>query len=358
MKKFVLRLAALLGCIVLLLMVALLIISPQETKSFIEQDGGIAENSIAEIRDVEINGVTQRLLIRGLNRNNPLLLHVHGGPGGADQAIVRSSQLQLEDLFTVVYWDQRGAGASYSNSMPMESLSLSQIVTDGVELSKALLTEFSQEKLYLQGHSWGTFVGVHMIAEAPELFHAYFGIGQVANSKKAESLSYQFTIDSATQAGDQTTIEKLKELTPPPYNSEELWLKAVMIERALMRPFENPNEKQFLSMPEIYKTFVFYPEYSIKDKLNSLIGSEKSIQKLWIEVIDANLFESLPSLAVPVYIFQGKYDQHTVTSVAKEYYDLLQAPYKEYHSFDNSAHWPHLKEHEKYRSILRGIISK
>jgi len=94
MKKFVLRLAALLGCIVLLLMVALLIISPQETKSFIEQDGGIAENSIAEIRDVEINGVTQRLLIRGLNRNNPLLLHVHGGPGGADQAIVRSSQLQ------------------------------------------------------------------------------------------------------------------------------------------------------------------------------------------------------------------------------------------------------------------------
>lgn len=316
------------------------------------------ENSIAEIRTIELNGVKQRLLVRGADKRNPILLHVHGGPGGADQAIVRSNGGAIEDIFTVVYWDQRGAGASYSPAVTTNNLSLKQIVDDGVILSQALRDEFGKDKIYLQGHSWGTLVGIHMITAAPDLYHAYFGIGQIANSKRAELLSYNYTLEQARKASDSKTIEGLKEIGPPPYDSDQRWIDTTMVERGLMQPYENPGQKQFLSLIDIYKNFVFYPEYSVADKLNSLEGSKVSLQTLWIEAINANLFNTHPSVEVPVYLFQGKYDQHTVTEVAKDYFDVLKAPVKEYYSFDQPAHWPHLKEHQKYRALMLKIVAE
>jgi len=125
-----------------------------------------------------------------------------------------------------------------------------------------------------------------------------------------------------------------------------------------MQPYENPGQPQLLSLVDIYKDFVFYPEYSIADKLNSLQGSKVSFQKLWMEAINADLLKSHRSLKVPVHFFQGKHDMHTVTEVVKNYYDIVDAPFKQYYSFDDSAHLPHIKEHSKYRSILKSIIDK
>ena len=333
-------------------------LSPQKTNPFLNANGEVLENSIAEIRDVTLNGVSQRILIRGVDVNNPVLLHLHGGPGGADQAIVRSNSKTLEDIFTVVYWDQRGAGASYSSSVAADDLSLDQIVADGVVLSETLRQEFKKDKIYLQGHSWGTLVGVHMIAKAPDLYHAYFGIGQIAHSKRAELLSFSYTMNAAKIANDKKTMNKLAELGSPPYENDQRWIDSVMQERVLMQPYEVPNQRPFLSLAAIYKNFVFYPEYSLSDKLNSLAGSKLSLQALWMEAINANLFITHPTLPVPVYFFQGKYDQHTVTEVAKDYFDAVEAPHKEYFSFDNSAHWPHLKEEQKYREIVKKIVAQ
>lgn len=344
--------------IVCLVLIVIFAASPKQTPVITDEHGEILENSIAEIRDIDLNGVKQRLLIRGHNRDNPLLLHVHGGPGGTDQMVMRRGDLQLEDLFTVVYWDQRGSGASYHKSMRMDELSLANIVNDGVDLSRLLLQEFSQDKLYLQGHSWGTFVGAHMVGEAPELFHAFFSIGQVADSRRAEKLSWEFTMNAATEAGDQKTIDALNQIGPPPYKSEQEWVQTATVERGLMRPYESPDGTQFLSMFDVYKLATFYPEYSVPDKLNALVGSGKSLQKLWIEVINANLFESHPELGVPFYMVQGKYDQHTVTEVAKDYFDFVRAPRKEYFSYANSAHWPHMKEPAKYRALLERVLNK
>lgn len=329
--------------------VTLAIVSPQSTPAI---EASESTQSIAEIVDVDINGSSQRLLIRGHDAGNPILLHVHGGPGGADQAMLRAYNFDLEDQFTVVYWDQRGAGASYSDDAPLADLSLKQIAADGVSVTEYLLSRFGKEKLFLQGHSWGTLVSVHMISERPELFAAYFGIGHIANSKRAELLSYQFTMQSAVIVGDQETINKLEEIGSPPYTTPEDWTNTVMIERGLMQPYEMPDGSQFMSMADIYRIFTLYRGYSIGDKLNSLAGSQTSIEKLWLEAIDADLFNTHTEFEIPVFMFQGKYDQHTVTSVAREYFEQINAPEKQYFEFEHSAHWPHLREFEKYRELV------
>jgi len=354
MKRKLLKFFLTIGILVLILFGLLLYFSPQKTPQFLDKDGSVIKNSIAEIRDIEINGIKQRILIRGKDLSNPILLHLHGGPGGPDRPLMDKNN-NLEDIFTVCYWDQRGAGASYVDNIPLESMTQDQIIKDGLELSKYLLNRFEKEKLYLEAHSWGTLFGIQMVFRKPDLFYAYFGIGQGANSIESEQLSYDFVYKSAKEANDDQTINELEKIGRPPYPNNSL-VKNTLTERKLLKKYEGPDTKKILSMFSIYKDFVFYPEYSINDKLKALKGSPFSLNHLWPEAKNTNLFESATRFKVPIYIFQGKYDMTTVTSVAKKYFDTIQAPKKQYYNFEKSAHWPHITEFEKYKSIIK--ISK
>ena len=77
---------------------------------------------------------------------------------------------------------------------------------------------------------------------------------------------------------------------------------------------------------------------------------------LWDVIMKTNLFKAVPSQKIPVYILQGIYDHQTSYSVAKEYYDSLQAPLKRFYTFGNSAHSPIFEEPEKFRTILKEIL--
>lgn len=352
---------SILVCIVIcfaFLIISLLYVSPKTTASFLDDNGQELENSIAEIRDIELNGIQQRILIRGADKNNPILLNLHGGPGGPDQTLLQSSGKTVEDIFTVVYWDQRGAGASYSSEIDIEQLSLAQIVKDGNELARLLIEEFKQDKIFLQGHSWGTLVGLKMAAKNPELFKAFISVGQLVHAVRAEVLSFDFALGAAQSANDQATVRGLTELGRPPYKTDQKWIDSVLIQRAFMMPYELPGKAPLFSMVDTYKSFIFYRGYSIRDKLSSLKGFETSLPALWMEVINTDLFSENPSIDVPVYFIQGKYDQHTVTQLVEEYHSFVTAPKKEYIEFSNSAHWPHLREFEKYRSTLKLIKSQ
>ncbi len=348
------KLLILVSALVVAILLTMVIVSPGQTSKI---TAGLSP--IVESLDVEINGAQQRLLIRSQDQNNPILLHVHGGPGGADQAMMLSGGFDLEDKFTTVYWDQRGAGASYSSELNPETLSLEQIAADGIKVAEYLTKRFGKPKLILQGHSWGTLVSVHMAQQRPDLFSAFIGIGQIANSKRAEKISFDFTMQAAKAAGDQETIQKLDEIGSPPYSAPKKWINTVMVERGLMQPYEMPDGSMQFSLMDIYKIFTFYRGYTIGEKLGSLEGSNISLQRLWMEAINADLFNTHPSLEIPVLIVQGKYDQHTVTEVAKDYFEALVAPTKAYLEFENAAHWPHLRDFDRYRtevlSFLEGL---
>ena len=352
MKKILLLITAF--CIVLLLTVSvfLLINSPGKTTQLRSVGGESLADSIAEIRNVSINGVSQRLLIRGVDKNNPLLLHLHGGPGGPDQVILQQFDKTLEDIFTVVYWDQRGSGASYHSSMADQSLTLADIVNDGITVSEMLLNEFGQDQLYLHGHSWGTLLGVNMVSEAPELFKAFFAVGLFADSQRSEKLSWDYAISSARAAGDKKTVERLNKIGSPPYKSDRQWIQSVTEQRQLLWPYENPDAEPLYTTAEIYRWFALYNGYTLAEKFNVLSGLNYSMEKLWPTVVSTNLMNTHTNLAVPIYVFQGKYDQHTVTEVAKDYFNKIIAPDKQYHLFENSAHWPHVSEYDLYRARI------
>src|SRR5579864_3175131 len=107
---------------------------PGKTPPFRGPKGEILSGSIAEIGYLRLGGLDQWVMIRGESLANPPLILLHGGPGFSEMRLFRHYNAALEKHFTVVYWDQRGAGKSFSRSIPKSSMTVEQFIADLDEL--------------------------------------------------------------------------------------------------------------------------------------------------------------------------------------------------------------------------------
>ena len=323
-----------------------------------DEKGKIIPGSISVIEDREINGIVQRLSIRGVDTLNPVLLRVHGGPGAPHiPPFYQLMNCDLEDLFTVCYWDQRGSGFAYTPETPDESITLPQIVDDGLAVAEYLKERFGKKKIYIEGLSWGTTVAAYMIQKDPGLFEAYIGIGQMADQVRSEEMSYDFVLDQATGLNDTAVLRQLKELGRPPYLSAEKVTKAIDQQRQLVDKYV-----PFKAMPglfEGFKTIMLYNGWTFKQKLalfTSYTYLGPGYEILWPTCASIKLIRDVTELNVPVYILQGELDHYTETSLARDYFDTLQAPLKRWYLFEDAGHAAHWEYPEKYRDIIIGDV--
>jgi pimeloyl-ACP methyl ester carboxylesterase len=143
------------------------------------------------------------MFIKGNNVNNPVLLFLHGGPGMPEYGLTKENPTHLEEYFTVCWYEQRGAGISYDRSINPKDITIENIILDTVEVTHYLQERFSQNKIYLMGHSWGTLIGLKTIKQYPELYHAYIGIAQIVNTLKSEQIAYEYMLEQYNKLGDK-----------------------------------------------------------------------------------------------------------------------------------------------------------
>ncbi|HEY3365601.1 MAG TPA: alpha/beta hydrolase [Symbiobacteriaceae bacterium] len=308
-------------------------------------------DSIAELKTVEINGTKQTLLLRGESRRNPILLFLHGGPGTAQISYARRYMKDLERDYVVVNWDQRGAGLSYSSKIPKESMTISQFVEDTRAVSELLLEWFGQEKLFLVGHSWGTVLGTLTAARYPHLFHAYVGMGQVAAMADNEAASYRFTLETAKQRRHAKAVRELERIGPPPHRE----LKQTGIERKWLNRFGGEIRQGSLARL-LLTTLLFSTEYTLPDFVRLALGMQFSLVHLWDEMLTVNLPVQVPRLEIPVYYILGRYDQNCPSELAADYFNRLSAPAKELFWFENSAHLLLGEEPDEFTKVLRKVL--
>lgn len=180
-----------------------------------------APNGIDEATYVEIGGIEQWITIRGKDRNNPVLLFLHGGPGDATNPWGYAAFRSWLRYFTVVQWDQRGAGRTFgrNGAASASSITPDRMVQDGVELSEFLKKRLHKDKIVLVGHSWGSVLGFCMAKARPELFYAFVGTGQVAAEfSRSSAVAYTTLLERASREGNLQAVQELKEVGPPPYN--------------------------------------------------------------------------------------------------------------------------------------------
>jgi len=356
------------GAVIGIILIVLLIIrlnSSGKQEAFVDENGNTIPASVAINEDKTINDAPQRLTIRGIDVKNPVLLRVHGGPGSPSPPAIRQLyQNDLEDIFTVCYWEQRGAGLAYKGNIPDSTITLNQIVDDGIDIVNYLREKFKKDKIYIEGTSWGTTVSAFMVQKEPELFHAYIGIGQMANQPISEQLSYDFVMREAEKQNDTISINMLKSIGRPPYpnKSNEEMAYACNIERDIVEKYAPHNWFKGVSQFQFFKGIMLNNGMTFKEKFSPTYGdpelSEHAFKILWPTCFNINLMRDVPDWEIPVYIMQGDNDHYTETSLAKQYFDSIQAPNKRWYLFENATHSIHAEYPGKYRSIYIDEILK
>lgn len=305
-----------------------------------------------------LGGVEQSIRIRGTDPGNPLLLFIHGGPGVCDRHWVLKDQSSLADVATMVCWDQRGAGKSYSKKLDDSQMTVSRLVEDAAELCEKLCLRFGQEKLYIVGHSWGSLLGALLAKRHPEHIAAYIGMGQFVEGAENETLSYEFVRSEAEKRRDKKALAELERIGAPVKGLYKN-LDDMMVQRDLMTKYGGGCWKKSESMmTSLVIPLLLSPEYSLLDLKKYSDGAFYSLRLLWEEVVGFDLLRDVPSLEMPVYLTEGRHDQNTPIPIAQRWFAALEAPKKEWIWFEESAHSPIKEEPALWGAALRRIITQ
>lgn len=307
------------------------------------------ENSISMLEQVEINGTGHEVMIRGVDRTNPILIFVHGGPGCSEIPYVRKYQKELEQYFTVVHYDQRGSGKSYHFFEDYSNLTTDVLVDDLLALRDYVSKELGQEKVILIGHSFGTYIGMKAAAKAPTQFHAYIGIGQMANTLQSELESLEYTYEQAKQAGNAEDVKKLE------LNRSSIEQGKDLTPRILLQKYGGAA-RLIHENRDYISGFLLNPEYNGLDMIRFYTGMFSSQDILLKEAFDQNLPDIVDHLEIPTYFVTGKYDYMTTANAARDYFDVLSAPIKDFIVFNESAHYPQFEEKEKFVKWLNELF--
>ena len=299
-------------------------------------------NSIASLERIRIGDVDQYILIRGNDSSLPVLLFLHGGPGMPAMYLAHAFQRELEKEFVVVQWDRRGAGKSYREAIG-STLTSEQLVADTVELTNVLRARFHQDKIYLVGHSWGSYLGMIVIARHPELYRAYVGIGQLARSSPIAGIQDEFIRQSARRLGDQDAIKELEE-------------KGSSVRETLLFKFggEIHNAKSFMPL---LLTGLAAPEYSLRDARNIPKGVSLYSRNFVYNSISGELMDVIPRVEIPVYFFTGRYDYTDPFTLTEQYLSKIDAPEKQIVWFEESAHFPFYEEPAAFARQMHSVLN-
>ena len=293
-------------------------------------------NGIDEAMYVKIGGIEQWVQVRGQDRNNPVLLCLHGGPG-ATWLPLTALLSPWEKAFTVVQWDQRGAGKTLeaTGSSVAETMAVDRMTQDGIEVAEFLRRHLNKEKVILLGHSWGSILGVHMAKQRPDLFFAYVGTGQATNMPRSQQMSYAHVLDEARRQNDSKTVQSLESIGPPPFDG----LKKVAVYFSDLGAYESESDR-FAQSALIGRATFNAPNFSIRDIYNRKKGFEQiPTWQLYQEMLSTDLSSLGYEFKVPVYFFQGAQDDVTETSLVQEYVDKISAPHKEVVLFQDAGHF-------------------
>lgn len=354
-RTVLVALSAVLAC-VLVIVGVLRIMSPGKPAPILDGSGHKLAGSISEKVFVTINGVKQGMFIRGRSTANPVLLFVHGGPGMPEYFMSEAYPTGLEDYFTVCWWEQRGAGLSDDPAHRDASLTAEQLVSDTVAVTNYLRERFGQSKIYLMGHSWGSFLGIQAAARAPELYHAYLGMGQVSRQAESEKIAYAYMLEQYTAVGNAKMLRKLEQY---PLLESDATLRSYftsMLRDDAMHKLGIGTTKEMESVV----TGIFIPvmksrAYTLGEKIN--LWRAKAFLRGSTELIDemfaADMSVMVPRLEIPAYFLCGRYDYTSSYALAAEYFAKLEAPVKGFYTFEQSAHSPLFEEPEKMLRILR-----
>lgn len=293
---------------------------------------------IDELRTVRLGGIPQWVSIRGADPSNPILLFLHGGPGSPTMPESWTYERPWEDFFTVVQWDQRGAGKTFSaaHRMPDKSLTMGELQSDTEQLIGWLRQRYGKKKIYLVGFSFGSILGLRVALHHPDWLYGYIGVGQVVNAQRNEVIGYQETLAQAEAAHNEAAINALKSLAPYPNPDGQTSIAKIVTERhwdvALGGMLYGRTEDDSASISALS------PDYSAYDVKSAELGEMSSVEALVPQIGNVD-FDHDRTYECPIFFFAGAQDRTTPEPIVAAYYKTIRAPVKKFFLIKHAAHY-------------------
>jgi pimeloyl-ACP methyl ester carboxylesterase len=298
----------------------------------------VAPSGIQESYETRIGGIDQWINVRGQDKANPIILFVHGGPASPLTPQLWQFQRPIEEFFTVVNWDQRGAGKTYRedhSEAVAGTLHIPRYVDDAIEVAQYVRKRYGKEKLILMAHSWGTVVAMNAALKRPDLFHAYVGIGQIINTRDNEKLSFEHGMTQAKAHGNAAAVQELESIAPYPGN-EPITRDRINLARKWAQFYGGLSAFRESSR-YFFRAPLLSPEYDAADVCAIDQGSLFTLGRILPEFVSVD-FKHVRSFPIPVVMFMGRHDYTTPSEPTAAWLSGITAPYKKGVWFERSAH--------------------
>lgn len=288
---------------------------------------------------VRIGGIEQWVTIKGASCANPVILVLHGGPGNTLSPYADAIYGPWEKDFTIVQWDQRGAGRTFGRNPPAEGerLTVERMRDDGVELAAYLAERLGKRKIVLIGGSWSSILGTHMAKARPDLFHAFVVSAVMVRYRDNQSATYGRVLALARAAGDQETVTRIEALGPPPWTNP----RNFGVLRRAVRKYEalaaEPAPAAWWSPAPAYATPQAQADYEAGEDYSFLQFVGMRGDGMFAGV---DLYRLGPRFEVPVFFVQGAEDLLTTPEISRRYFDSLRAPKKAFVLVPHAGHDP------------------
>jgi pimeloyl-ACP methyl ester carboxylesterase len=309
----------------------------------------VTPKGVERLEKVRIGGIDQWVSVRGADRGNPVLLHIHGGPGYVSIPMSWWFSRGWEEYFTVVQWDQRATGKTYLLTDPNKiasTLTPERMIADTEEMAAWSRKELGKDKIFVLGHSWGSFLGLQLAQRRPEWLYAYIGVCQLIDGPESERRGWRFAMDAAHREGNTDAVRELEAIAPYGSPGRTIPIKDIYVERkwvgyygGVMAYRRNNSADGDLAQ--------LSPDYSDQEITHIWDGNKFATPYLLPEVIALNL-TTIHKLSVPLVLFLGRHDRNVNAEIAAAWFDTVRTPEKHLVWFEHSGHIPMTEEPGKF----------
>ncbi len=304
---------------------------------------------------VDINNSRQNILTMLSSVENPILLIVHGGPGSPDRPLVCKYNSELSKYYTVVCWDQRGSGLSYSNANKENGLTIELMLSDLKELVVFLLAKYKKEKLYIAGHSWGAYLGLRFVSEYPQYVKYYIGTGQGISSFVDEIYKYNFVLDKAEKLNDVKVVQKLKDFGAPSgmeyYNQSEE--ASAYVGKLVHKYGGYIHPESRLNMNTYFSEYLTFYRHNI---FRVLAGINYSVKSLNSQINSEDKITPITEINVPILLISGEQDFVCPVPAVRQWFEKLVAPKKNFVIIKKAAHMVNFEKPSEWNNELIKIL--
>ena len=357
--KIILEILITIAVLIVITTIAFFAVSTGKIEPFSDKNGKILEGSISEKIKISVNGADNGLIIRGKNIENPVLLFVSSGPGTSDYFYNEAyPDMNLEDYYTVCYWDYRGMCLVYDKNIDPETITTKQILDDTKAVTDYLCERFNKEKIYIMGFSGGTHIALEAVEKWPEKYEAYFAMAQtVSSDEDNDTYMYDFMKKVFSERGDKKNLKKLEDSVNHIENSDKVVCKdwpsyVYLLHNAGGGTIKDKTEFSGIIIP-IMKSHC----YTVKEKFDYIKGMKMyRTTPFYKDVKTRDYRKMITKVDVPVYFISGDTDYNCPWPLVKEYCKMLEAPKKDFVLIPNSAHSPLWENPKDTINYLTGLL--